>query len=68
MKAKLPILAFAALGAAAACAIPQAPLITYGMIRDEYGNPLKESSALTLKLVKADTPDGQVYEIGRAHV
>lgn len=61
MKAKLPILAFAALGAAAACAIPQAPLITYGMIRDEYGNPLKGSSALTLKLVKADAPDGQVY-------
>ena len=58
---KLPLLTFAAVGAMAAYAIPQAPLITYGMVRDEYGNPLKGSSALSLNLVRADAPNGQVY-------
>lgn len=62
MKMKQPILIFAALCGAAASAIPQSPLITYGMIRDEYGNPLKGSAALTLKLVKADAPDGRIYD------
>lgn len=61
MKSKLTVLAFAALCAAAANAIPQAPVITYGMVRDEFGNPLKASSALSLNLVRADAPDGQVY-------
>lgn len=51
------------LAAVEALAIPQSPVVTYGMIRDEYGNPLKGSSALTMKLVKADAPDGQVYAL-----
>lgn len=61
METKLKVMAIAALCAAVAHAIPQSPVITYGMVRDEYGNPLKESSALTLKLVRADAPDGRVY-------
>ncbi len=61
MNSKLNVLAFAALCAASAGAIPQSPVITYGLVRDQYGNPLKGSSALTLSLVKADAPDGQVY-------
>lgn len=46
---------------AGAWAIPQSPVVTYGMIRDEYGNPLKGSSGLTMKLVKAEAANGQVY-------
>ena len=61
MKSRLPIFAFVALCAVVVHAIPQSPVITYGMIRDEYGNPLKASSALSLNLVRADAPDGQVY-------
>lgn len=49
------------LTAAAAFAIPQAPVVTYGFVRDEYGNPLADSAALSLKLVKAAEPDGRVY-------
>jgi hypothetical protein len=49
------------LSSLAALAIPQSPVVTYGLVRDEYGNPIKRSSALSAKLVKADAPDGFVY-------
>ena len=39
-----------ALSSVAAFAIPQAPVVTYGFVRDEDGNPLADSAALTLKL------------------
>ena len=51
----------AILATAAAVAIPQAPVVTYGFVRDEYGNPLADSDAVSLKLVRADEPDGRVY-------
>ena len=50
-----------ALSSVAAFAIPQAPVVTYGFVRDEYGNPLADSAALTLKLVKNAEPEGLVY-------
>lgn len=51
----------AALLPCALWSIPQAPVITYGLVRDEYGNPLKSESGLELKLVKDAEPDGTVY-------
>jgi len=42
-------------------AIPQAPVITYGIIRDEYGVPMTKESAATLTLVKDDAHDGDAY-------
>lgn len=50
-----------ALAAAAASAIPQAPVVTYGFVRDEYGNPLADAAALSLRLVRDAEPDGLVY-------
>ena len=44
-----------------AVAIPQAPVVTYGLIRDEYGTPLTKSTAATMRLVKDATPNGTVY-------
>ena len=42
-------------------AIPQSPVITYGLVRDEFGNPIRSASALEMKLVKSSDPDGTVY-------
>ena len=42
-------------------AIPQSPVITHGLVRDEFGNPLKSTSAMELKLVKDAEPNGTVY-------
>ena len=57
-----PILATALLSPAVlAVSIPQAPVITYGLVRDEYGSPLTSASAATLTLVKDAEPDGRVY-------
>lgn len=44
-----------------AVSIPQAPVVTYGLIRDEYGSPLKSSSAARAILVEDAEPDGVVY-------
>ena len=55
------ILVMLILSAANAVAIPQAPVMTYGFVRDEYGNPLADSAALSLKLVKDTEPDGRAY-------
>ena len=48
------LLACAALAAPVAevYAVPQAPVITYGLVRDEYGVPLSKASAARLTLVK----------------
>ena len=51
----------AILATAAAVAIPQAPVVTYGFVRDEYGNPLADAAALSLRLVREGAPDGRVY-------
>ena len=51
----------AALLPCALWAIPQSPVVTYGLVRDEYGNPLKRSSSLELRLVRDAEPDGTVY-------
>lgn len=42
-------------------AIPQAPVITYGLVRDEFGSPLTQASAVELSLVKNAERDGTVY-------
>ena len=61
-KRPFPIFAAALLSTAAlAVSIPQAPVITYGLVRDEYGSPLTSASAATLTLVKEAEPDGRVY-------
>ena len=44
-----------------AVSIPQAPVIIYGLIRDEYGSPLKSMSAASLRLVRDSDADGLVY-------
>ena len=61
MNTKLNVSALAALCAAAALAAPQSPVVIYGQVRDEYGNNLQNSSAVTLKLARADDASGTVY-------
>lgn len=60
MKTKLLALS-AACAALAAPAIPQAPVITYGLVRDPYGTPLTKASSATLELVRNAARDGTVY-------
>lgn len=60
MKTKLLALS-AACAAFAASAIPQAPVITYGLVRDPYGTPLTKASSATLELVRNAARDGTVY-------
>jgi len=63
MKKKVIHMAVAALCAATAAAvsIPQSPVVTYGLVRDEYGSPLTAASAAEMKLVKDAEPNGTVY-------
>ncbi len=44
-----------------AVSIPQAPVVTYGLVRDEYGSPLGSAAGAELLLVKDSAPDGTVY-------
>ncbi len=46
---------------ALAVSIPQAPVVTYGLVRDEYGSPLGASYGAELKLVADAAPEGTVY-------
>jgi len=46
---------------AAAITIPQVPVVTYGIVRNEYGEPLTKAQALELKLVKDADRHGRVY-------
>ena len=41
--------------------IPQSPVVTYGLVRDEYGVPLKSASEAEVRLVRAAVPGGMVY-------
>lgn len=50
-----------ACAAAPAGAVPQAPVITYGLVRDEYGVPFTKASDVTLELVRAGARTGTVY-------
>lgn len=63
MKKKIIYLAAAALcvATAAAVSIPQSPVVTYGLVRDELGSPLTAASAAEMKLVKDAEPNGTVY-------
>lgn len=44
-----------------AVSIPQAPVVTYGLVRDELGSPLDASAGAELSLVADAAPDGTVY-------
>jgi hypothetical protein len=46
---------------ALAVAIPQAPVVTYGLVRGELGSPIDSSQGAELLLVRDDAPDGTVY-------
>jgi len=52
--------AFSALSAAKP-SLPLSPVITYGLIRDEYGAPLTKASQAMLSLVKDADRGGRVY-------
>ena len=41
--------------------IPQSPVVTYGLVRDEYGVSLNSASAAEVRLVRAAVPGGTVY-------
>jgi hypothetical protein len=41
--------------------IPQSPVVTYGLVRDEYGVPLKSASEAEVRLVRAAAAGGTVY-------
>lgn len=41
--------------------IPQSPVVTYGLVRDEYGVPLKSTSEAEVRLVRAAAAGGTVY-------
>jgi len=57
------LLAFAAMSlpAAAEISIPQAPVVTYGLVRDKLGNPMTAAHCCTLELVKDADRGGRVY-------
>lgn len=57
------VVALAAVAAADDTGLPQAPVITYGIVRDEYGSPLTTASSATLSLVRNDDRDGRVYAV-----
>jgi len=44
-----------------ALTIPQAPVITYGYIRNEYGTPMTKAQSGVLELVRSDAREGRVY-------
>jgi len=48
---------------AAPPAVPKAPVVTYGLVRDEYGSPLDAASAATVRLLKASDASGRVYAL-----
>ena len=49
------------MAASISIAVPQSPVVTYGIIRDELGSPLTKDAAARLELVKRDAPNGTVY-------
>ena len=63
MAAVAALLAGTAPAAVAVVSVPKAPVITYGLIRDEYGSPLTAASAATARLVKDADPEGRLYAL-----
>lgn len=41
--------------------VPVSPVVTYGLVRDEFGSPYGASSRMTLSLVSAENPDDKAY-------
>jgi hypothetical protein len=48
-------------GVAVAVSIPQAPVVTYGLVRDEFGTPLGADAGAVMTLVKDADQAGTVY-------
>ena len=42
-------------------AVPKPPVVTYGLIRDEYGVPLAADAKAAARLVLDSAPEGRVY-------
>lgn len=42
-------------------AVPKPPVVTYGLIRDEYGVPLAAEAKAVSRLVRESDPEGRVY-------
>lgn len=65
MKTNKSILAslalLAALPAAGKIAVPQAPVMTYGLIRDEYGAPMVKNASALVRLYKEGDAKARVY-------
>ena len=60
---KLIVVSVGLLGAASllGVSVPQSPVVTYGLVRDEYGVPLKMASAAEVRLVQAAAQGNTVY-------
>ena len=60
---KFIVVSVGLLGAASllGVSVPQSPVVTYGLVRDEYGVPMKTSSGAEVRLVRADRQEGTVY-------
>ena len=41
--------------------VPVSPVVTYGLVRDEFGSPYGASSRMALTLVPEENPDGKAY-------
>jgi len=54
-------IAATAVGAVRAPAVPKPPVVTYGLIRDEYGFPLAADAKTVARLVLDSEPEGRVY-------
>lgn len=63
MKQQAILVSLVALCTATACAvsIPQSPVVTYGLVRDEFGSPLTAASAAEMTLVKDADTNGTIY-------
>lgn len=53
----LVLLAGAASGAVTAPAVPKPPVVTYGLVRDEFGTPLADNAGALARLVKQEGGD-----------
>lgn len=63
LSSSLTVLGFAAVAAVAS--FPQSPVIYYGLVRDEYGSPLKAASDVRLDLVRNNDRAGAVCATSR---
>lgn len=50
-----------AMAARTAPPVPKPPVVTYGLIRDEYGVPLADDAKAVARLVRDAEPEGTVY-------